>query len=103
MAQYFQLVRKDDLESGPVAFSIIDEELCKFLGCGAHPVKYVAEWYDTIGLRLACGRSFDDIIEEFQRSLDSEKGYGSAEWYATILKIAKYLQEHYTSDAWYGR
>ena len=69
------------------AFSKIDEDICAHLGVEVDPVEYVHGWYDSIGLGLAVGKSFDEMLEIFKEP--------------ETIKIVNFLKDHYTSDAWY--
>ena len=71
----------------PTSFVQIDEEICAHLGVPVHPTKYVHGWYDTIGLCLAMGKTFDE-----QRRIFAEC--------PELLKIIDYLDEHYIPDSW---
>jgi len=90
MPACFQLTRKGDTE--PSRFCDLDEAICQHLGVNADPVKYIYGWYDTVGLRLALGYSFNTII-------DNLKEVGAWE----LVAIAAYLNEHYISNAWHER
>jgi len=90
MAAYFQLISKQTGEATP--FNKIDEELCDNFEQPVDEHKYLSGWYDSIGLRLALGKSFDEIIAEF-KELKLE----------ALTLIAEYLQEHYNANNWSGR
>lgn len=92
MPNYFTLTRKNDLDAGPVKLSLIDEELCAAFNEPIHKKDYFCDWYNSIGFRLACGKSFAEIIEEFE-------GY-SEEYYVWAIHIAKWLDENFTKNAW---
>ena len=101
MAICFQLFRKGEPE--PTSLSKIDEELCKLLNLPVDPVKYVASWYDTIGFRLALGKSFQEIREDFGVIRDGEHvGWTSQDdimldqWF----QILDYLEENYSPNSW---
>jgi hypothetical protein len=91
MPSCFQLRVKG--EKQPSTFVSIDDRICEMFGVTPDPKSYFAGWYDSIGLRLAIGRSFTEIIEEFAKV--------DADWARQHHKIAVWLNEHYTSDAWY--
>jgi len=87
MPNCFTLTKKG--ESEPKRFVEIDEEICAYLEVPCDPVHWVFGWYDIIGLYLALGKTFEEI---------------DGELYGDKLKlINKWLQEHYTSDAWAER
>lgn len=86
MANYFTLTKIGETE--PTAFVDIDEELCDHFEVPIHPKNWLHHWYDVIGLSLATGRTFDEIISETDGQLN---------------EIARYLRDHYISNAWYSR
>lgn len=101
MPNYFQLVKKGEKE--PTALNAIDEELCAHLGVGVHPKKWVRGWYNAIGFALALGKSWEQMREIFLPPIpagnvmnDEEKADREE-----MAKIIDYLEEHYTSSAWY--
>ena len=97
----FQLCHKDR-PTTPVSFIEIDEAMCKALGQQADPVRYLWEWYDSIGLRLALGRSFNEIIVDYTQRRESEEGQvpGAAEYLDHMIQVAEWLSLNYVSDSW---
>lgn len=89
MPNCFTLTRLNKPEEGPVSLTKIDEEMCKHFNVECDPVKYYCEWYNTIGLMLAIGRTFEEIFEIFEGS-------------ERTIEIAKWLQANFTTDAWYS-
>lgn len=83
----FQLTRIGD--SKPASLVSIDNAICQHFGVNAHEKQYYRHWYDTIGLMLALGHSFHDVIDRLWEYEDYER-----------LPIAAWLAEHYTPDAW---
>jgi hypothetical protein len=98
MPNYFSLTRKKDKEAGPVSLSQIDNEMCQAFGIVPNPGQYYHTWVDTIGLKLALGQSFDEIIRETKEGMNEYPD--SASYYETKLKIAEYLNENFISAAW---
>lgn len=86
MPNCFQLISKETGKAD--SFCEIDEKLCANFDWPVDPVSYTHSWYDILGLRLACGRSFEDL-----------RGYCTDE--PELLQIIDWLDEHYTSDSWY--
>ena len=86
MPNCFTLTLKGDKE--PAELAKVDTDLwIKFNG--EEPAgndQWYCHWYDNIGLLLAMGKSFDECIEEYK---------------GNMRKIAIYLKENYTSNAWY--
>ncbi len=101
MPNCFQLVRKAKPEEGPVRLVLIDEELCNHFKVDCDPVKWFHGWYDFIGYGLAAGKSFAEI-RTICTDLVSNKddADGKMHW-QRMVEIADYLNEHFTSDAWY--
>lgn len=91
MPACFQLRVKGEKE--PSTFVDIDDKLCEHFGVTPDKEKYMNGWYDSIGLRLAIGRSFFEIQEEFDE-IDEP-------WAKRHYEIAVWLDNHYTADAWY--
>lgn len=88
MPACFQLTRKG--ESEPSTLNSVDEAIANHLGIAVHPTKWCVGWYDTIGFSLACGKSFADL-----REIDKDdKEY---------LSIINFLDENYTTNAFYQR
>ncbi len=98
MPNYFALIRIQDKdkpqeEQKYVPLEIVDEEICKALGKSVHPTEYYMGWYDSIGLMLACGKTFEEI-ESLANS-----------WYpeseeSPILDVIKFMKENYISSSW---
>jgi hypothetical protein len=98
MTNRFSLTRKTDKESGPVSLRKIDKELCQRLGIIVDHCEYYNGWVDTIGIQLAEGQSFTDIIQECDRNMaeyPEDNGY-----YSRKRVIAQYLSDNFISDAW---
>ena len=85
MPNCFTLTKKG--EDKPSTFQDIDQELCDMLGVPCDDEHWVEHWYDSIGLALACGKTFKQMMQEDY-------------WDINDQKILKYLDEHYTSSAW---
>lgn len=90
MPSCFQLTRRGDRE--PSSLAHIDNCICQYLGVNANPKQYHDYWYDTIGLMLAMGHSFDYIIDKLWEYEDYPR-----------LVIAAYLADNYVSDSWHER
>jgi len=95
----FQLTRKSDLKAGPVVLAKIDEEICEFLGITVHPDKWVQDWYNSIGLRLACGHSFEDIRTEFKKYIDESEN--DSKFYTRLTVILNFIDENFTTNSFY--
>lgn len=88
MPNCFTLTKKGETELS--RFADIDDEMRKDFGAPPDTRSYFYNWYDHIGLYLACGWSFDRIIAE---GVQSDK----------LREIAKWLQERYEPNAWFDR
>jgi hypothetical protein len=86
------------MEAGPVKFSQIDEEMCRHFEQPVDEKRYLGGWYDSIGFRLALGKSFEQIRAEFRGYVDEEKE--TSNFYVTMLKMLDWLDENYTPDSW---
>ena len=76
----------------PETLQHVDDVLWMNVGfCSPHKELWFANWYNTIGLGLACGKTFDDMFKE--------------KWFEDIesigYKALLYLSSHYSADAWY--
>lgn len=97
MAACFQLIKKGTEE--PALLNSIDEELCAHFNVPVHPNDWYKNWYNTIGFRLALGKTFDEIKPELQKLAEE---YPDSECPQLVL-IVDYLQEHYESTNWSER
>lgn len=92
---YFKLI---DKATGEVADlnTTVDGQICELLGRPIDEHHYCSiledaeiSWYDTIGLALACGKTFDDIRETWH-DVDN------------VLRVVDFLEAHYTVDCGYS-
>jgi hypothetical protein len=91
MPNCFSLQRKSAPDIN-VPFNQIDDEICAHMGITPDPDKYYLGWYNIIGLALACGQSFPQIINSLREYDDK-----------LLLDVAEYLNDHFTSNAWVER
>lgn len=87
MPNCFQLTRKGD--KAPAKLWDVDRAICQHLDCPWSEDAWVVYWYSYIGLLLAVGKSFNEIIDICW----TEERYD-------LLRVAAYLNEHYTANAW---
>jgi hypothetical protein len=87
MPNCFQLISKETREAE--AFQRIDEAICKHFGWECDTVKYAYGWYDAIGFRVACGKSLQQVRDEFS-------GYVTE----SLQENVDYLSARFTTDAW---
>ena len=85
MPNCFTLTSKANPEAGPVPFAQIDDEMRTHFDEPPDDKAYLGGWYDTIGLSLAMGHSWDKMREIFSPG---------------TCKLVDYLEERYTPDAW---
>lgn len=86
MPNCFSLTRKG--EDKPTRLATVDEELCGLLERPVDEKFYVCGWFDSIGLALALGKTWDEQREIFKDSPEAQK-------------IITYLEANYTANAWY--
>jgi hypothetical protein len=91
MPACFNLTRKSDMKSGPVVLQTIDEEMCHHFMVPVHPTKWYQNWYNEIGMMIAIGTSFDELLE---KSNDSE-------YWREMFPIVEWLNENFTASAWH--
>jgi hypothetical protein len=101
MPSCFQLRRKEQYR--PAALRTIDDELwLNVAGQEPHPKLWCADWYNSTGLRLAMGRTFKEILQEYKGQLelcrDDEEGVS---YWSAQIEVAEYLAEHFTPKAWH--
>lgn len=97
----FRLIRKGETEATPL--SKIDNELCAALGVEPHPITYYAQWFDFIGIRLAIGQSFDEIIARLEKGIkdaDEAGDEGSMLHFRKLYNAARWLSENFTPECW---
>lgn len=102
MAAYFQLI---NLVTGKAdSFVKIDEVMCLHFDVPVNDNEYLCNWYNSIGFRVATGKSLNEICQEFITGIGEETKRGNennAIGYANLLRIAQWLKLHYTTDSWY--
>ncbi len=86
MPNCFQLKHRETGEATP--FVQVDNELCQVLGVEPDDTQYVYGWYDSIGLGLAMGVTW----EKMRTWWDED---------SPMQKVIEYLETHYTPDVWY--
>lgn len=102
MAVYFQLFEKNHLgpvPAEPVSFQEIDALMCAHFGKEVSPTKYLLSWYDSVGLLLACGKSFEEIRTTYTE-LQAE--YPEDTWPTETLNIINWLDDNYVANCWWS-
>jgi hypothetical protein len=103
MAAYFQLISLTTGEA--TSFNQIDEEICAAFDQPVDPDKYLINWYNAIGQRVAMGKSLDEvrttfigyIIEAISKG-DNNQVIG----YTNLIGILNWITNHYTTNSWYS-
>jgi TorA maturation chaperone TorD len=98
MPNCFQLTRKGDTHPSPLV--LIDDLICEHFGVEPDPVTYFNSWYDSIGFKLAMGKSLTEIVNYYHREYELCKGNDPSDYWQTQLKIAQWLEENYIPDTW---
>lgn len=85
-----------DKEGNSPTMQELDIDICKLLGEPVDPKYYCPvfkhpslniSWYDTVGLALACGKSYDDIRNDFKNE--------------NVRKVVDFLESRYVPKAYY--
>lgn len=102
MPNCFALTRKGDSSATPL--QQVDRELCQNLELPFDELQWVCHWYDLIGFSVAMGRTLPELIDRFQKNatLHADDAEGR-DHYLVLVRIAAYLNEHYSTDAWAER
>lgn len=104
MPSCFQLYPKGEKE--PKILQHIDDEMRVHFEVPPDPDHWLGNWYDTIGFRLALGKSFEQIREQFKEYVEEERVKGNptrgVEFYEALLSILDYLEERYSTNSFYS-
>ena len=100
MPNCYQLSLKTSEPFKAERLNAIDEAICAHLGLPVHPTLWVNGWHNDIGFALATGKSFEQIIARYESEIANGKPEDN-EYTETALKIAKFLNDNYVSDAFY--
>lgn len=102
MPNCFSLTRIGDSE--PTALDMIDRDLCQTFGIAYSPKLYACQWFDAIGFLLACGKSWDDIVDNLNGYITQSELNGNASDYREMdymhLAFVHHLRQHYVANAW---
>lgn len=96
MPNCFQLIRKSDPEAGAVSLQRIDEEMCLHFNEPCHPERWFRNWYNSIGMSLAFGRTFEEL-----RKRPEEDGDWEPEDVQEWVSMIDWLDANFTTNAWY--
>ena len=70
-----------------VSLQSVDDAMRVHFGAEPDDINWYRGWYNSIGLLLALGKEWSEVLEAFPHNAD----------------IIAWLQEHYTKDAWWSR
>lgn len=96
MPSCFTLTKKGQKERSK--FVDVDREMCKFFEVEVDEKEYLCGWYNFVGQLTAVGRTWDEIRGLLKENLEGGK---TCEWSESMLQIVDWLEENYTTDAWY--
>lgn len=99
MPNCFSLTRKSDVAAGPVSLNQIDREMCEHFKVPVDEKEYHAYWYSIYGLGLACGCTFDEIIEKNTPLPKDEERLKAAKIH--IQEVGIWLRDNFVVDTWY--
>jgi hypothetical protein len=103
MPNCVQFFRKSDISRTPVVLNRLDEEICKHMNIPVHPTGWCCGW-SVIQFEAALGKTLSDISAFYKAEVEECK---ENDWDSTLeenlLKIAQYLEENFTTDAWAER
>lgn len=99
MPNCIQLARKSN-PSVPVSFLAIDNEMCAEFGAPVNPNYYHHDWYGKIGMSLALGRSFDEILAD---AVKDNHEAGDSEYTQHTVEVIEWLMTHFVPRAWAER
>lgn len=86
-------------ENFPTSLIAVDNAICEHLGVTPSPKYYYHGWYDSIGFRLAIGKTFAEIRNDFRNGMSKPEG---EHYYGLMLKILEYLIANYEPNAWHS-
>lgn len=102
--QLFPILANGEVSREPATINSVDEAICAHFNIPVDPVKYYAppyepDWFNYIGLALALGHSFPEIIE---RMNDAAESLGT-EPYTGLIAVAEFLQSRYSPNSFSSR
>ena len=94
----FNLTRKG--EKMPTNLVEVDQRICTHFSVTCDDNKWYHGWYDSIGFRLALGKTFAEINAEYDATIDKYKDQEDVSYWRRMKEIAEFLDTNYTTDAW---
>lgn len=85
MPNCFTLTKKDIPNAKPAQFQHIDDAMREHFGAPANAEEWYMDWYNSVGLGLAMGNSFEKLREIIP----------------DLTPVIDYLDANYTADSWY--
>ena len=86
--------------STPRRLQEVDDHLREILNQPSDPENWLFGWYNIVGLSLACGQTFDQIVDTLEQqkehALDNERQH-----YTELIAVTRVLDEHYVANSWY--
>jgi hypothetical protein len=104
MAAYFQLLDRTTGEA--TSFTEIDKNLCQHFEQPVDEDKWLCDWYNSIGLRVATGQTLEQVKTTFLEYIiegTKESNVRKIEGYNNLVKILDWIAERYTTDSWTGK
>ena len=100
MPNCFQLTLIGETE--PSTLQSVDNRLWQLLGnVDPDPKRWYKNWYNIIGLALACGKNFKEIQGILEEQLNYASTEDEVDHYQDLINITWFLQDNYTTRAWY--
>lgn len=97
MAVCFQLFPIGSQEAMPL--TAVDAAMCWHFRVGCHPTKWHGVWYDIIGFKLACGKSFQQVRQELAQGAIESKVENRL-FYNHLIEITDWLETRFTVNSW---
>ena len=91
MPGYFQLFPIGSTEAATL--QSINEAICEHFNAPVDPKEFYYHWFYAIGVNLAMGETFDEIIAYYERE---DVKCDDIQWCAEMAEIAKFLQSSYS-------
>ena len=66
----------------------VDRRICEHLGQPVHPTRWCVNWYNTVGLLLAMGKTWDDMREIYDPN-------------SVAQIVIDFLEIDYRTDSWH--
>lgn len=82
MPSCFSLTKRG--HNRPSNLQDVDRDICEHLGVKVDPMNWYSNWYNTIGLSLAIGHSFEKIKEFFPER----------------AQVIDFLEQNYDVNSW---